>query len=344
MKRHDFSEELSLFLKDYLPEQKNVSPNTAASYSTALKQMLEFAKFQRGIEPSKFRFRDMTETFILEYLEWIETSRGCSTATRNQRLAAVHSFVKYADHECPDSLYEFVKILKIPYKKTSERPVQYLSTDDMALILRQPDTGTAKGRQHRAILSLLYDSAGRAQEIADLKVRNFFPIQKKILLVGKGRKAREIPLTSNTVEILRAHLRERHLLDMDKKDRPLFVNHQRKKLTRAGIAYILNKYAAEARVFSLTIPEKITPHVLRHTKAMHLLQSGVPLHVIQDILGHSDIITTERYAHADLSMKQQALESSEQIKLDPPDEPDPFEDTDMIEWLNAYARECTGKI
>ncbi len=119
MKRPDFSEELSLFLKDYLPEQKNVSPNTAASYSTALKQMLEFAKFQRGIGPSKFKFRDLTETFILEYLEWIETSRGCSAATRNQRLAAVHSFIKYADHECPDSLYEFVKILKIPYKKTS---------------------------------------------------------------------------------------------------------------------------------------------------------------------------------------------------------------------------------
>lgn len=344
MKHSDFSGILSLFLKDYLPEQRNVSPNTVASYSIALKQLLEFAKFQQGIVPSKFSFRHLSEKLILEYLDWIENSRGCSAATRNQRLAAVHSFIKYADHECPDCLSEFVRILNIPYKKISERPIQYLSVDDMALILRQPDTGTAKGRQHRAILCLLYDSAGRAQEIVDLKAKNFFPSQKKILLIGKGRKAREVPLTANTVEILCAHLKERHLHEMNNRDNPLFVNHQNKKLTRAGIAYILNKYAVEARKFSSTIPETVTPHTLRHSKSMHLLQSGVPLHVIQDILGHSDIMTTERYAHADLSMKQQAIESADRIRLEASDEPDIFEDIDIIEWLNAYARECMGNI
>ncbi len=344
MKRSDFASNLSAFLKNYLPEQKNVSPNTIASYSIALKQLLEFAKFHCGIEPARFCFQNLTEAFVLEYLNWIESERKCSVSTRNQRLAAVHSFIKFADHECPDNLFEFVKILEIPYKKIAEHPVQYLSLDDMALILNQPDISTAKGRQHRAILSLLYDSAGRAQEIADLKVRNFFPIQKKILLIGKGCKAREIPLTSNTVDILCGHLRERHLLGMDKRDSPLFVNHQGKKLTRAGIAYILGKYVANARKFSSTIPDKISPHVLRHTKAMHLLQSGVPLHVIQDILGHSDIMTTERYAHADLSMKQQAIEVSERVKLAPPDNSDFHDDADMIEWLTAYARECTGNI
>lgn len=344
MRYSDFSRDLTLFLKDYLPEQRNVSPNTISSYSVALKQLLEFAKFQKGIEPAKFDFQHMNENFVLEYLNWIEKSRKCSISTRNQRLAAIHSFIKFSDHEHPDNLHEFVKILHIPYKRTSERKVQYLSTDDMALILNQPSTKTPQGRQHRAILCLLYDSAGRAQEIVDLKVRNFFPIQGKVLLVGKGRKSREIPLTSNTVEILRAHLRERNLLDTSKRDSPLFVNHQHNRLTRAGIAYILNKYTSQAREYSSTIPERITPHVLRHTKAMHLLQSGVPIHVIQDILGHSDIMTTERYAHADLSMKQKALEAAKLLKAPPVTEMEQFDEPDLIEWLNAYARECTGKI
>lgn len=150
---------------------------------------------------------------------------------------------------------------------------------------------------------MLYDSAERAQEIVDLKVRNSFPIQGKVLLVRKGRKSREIPLISNTVEILRAHLWGWNLLNTSKRDSPLFVNHQHNRLTRAGIAYILNKYTSQAREHSSTIPEKITPHILRHTKAMHLVQAGVPIHVIQDIFGHSDIMTTERYAHADLAIK-----------------------------------------
>lgn len=344
MRCSDFAGDLTRFLKDYLPEQRNVSTNTISSYSVALKQLLEFAKFQKGIEPTKFGFQHVTVNFILEYLNWIETSRGCSISTRNQRLAAIHSFIKFSNHEHPDNLYEFVKILNIPYKKTAERKIQYLSTDDMALILSQPSVKTPQGRQHRAILCLLYDSAGRAQEIVDLKVRNFFPVQGKVLLNGKGRKSREIPLTSNTVEILRVHLQERNLLDISKRDRPLFVNHQHNSLTRAGIAYILSKYTAQARKHSVTIPEKITPHVLRHTKAMHLLQSGVPIHVIQDILGHSDIMTTERYAHADLAMKQKALESAKLLKAPPPSEMDFLDEPDLIEWLNSYARECTGKI
>lgn len=344
MKQSAFSKGLTLFLKDYLPEQRNVSPNTISSYSVALKQLLEFAKFQRGIDPTKFDFQHMTENFILEYLNWIEVNRGCSISTRNQRLAAIHSFVKFSDHEHPEYLHEYVKILNIPYKKTAERKIQYLSTDDMALILNQPNAATSQGRQHRAILCLLYDSAGRAQEIVDLKVRNFFPIQGKVLLVGKGRKSREIPLTSNTVEILRAHLQEWNLLDINKRDTPLFVNHQHNRLTRAGIAYILTKYTSQARKYSSTIPERITPHVLRHTKAMHLLQSGVPLHIIQDILGHSDIMTTEKYAHADLAMNQKALEAAKLLKSPSVTETEQLEEPDLIEWLNAYARECTGKI
>ena len=146
MKQSAFSKGLTLFLKDYLPEQRNVSPNTISSYSVALKQLLEFAKFQRGIDPTKFDFQHMTENFILEYLNWIEVNRGCSISTRNQRLAAIHSFVKFSGHEHQEYLHEYVKILNIPYKKTAERKIQYLSTDDMALILNQPNEATSQGR------------------------------------------------------------------------------------------------------------------------------------------------------------------------------------------------------
>lgn len=125
MRCSDFAGDLTRFLKDYLPEQRNVSPNTISSYSVALKQLLEFAKFQKGIEPTKFGFQHVTENFILEYLNWIETSRRCSISTRNQRLAAIHSFIKFSNHEHPDNLYEFVKILRAYPEINGEREGAY---------------------------------------------------------------------------------------------------------------------------------------------------------------------------------------------------------------------------
>lgn len=126
----------------------------------------------------------------------------------------------------------------------------------------------------------------------------------------------------------------------EKQDRPLFHNHQYAQMTRAGITYILEKYTNRARMFSKTIPTKVTPHIIRHTKAMHMLQAGIPLHVIQDILGHSEITTTQRYARANLEMKKQALEVT---RIDTEsDEPNYLDNKDTLEWLRQYAKECKG--
>ena len=344
MKNPDFSELVSRYFKFYLIEQRNVSPNTAASYSSAISQLMEFAKFHHGISPCKFKYENLTEELVLDYLGWIENDRKCSIATRNQRLAAIHSFVSYIDHESVKSLNEFSKILKIPYKKAPQKQVRYLSTDDVRLILQQPDSKSKKGRQHLTILSLLYDSAGRVQEIADLKIRNLYLAEKKIILTGKGNKSREVPLTNNSVILLANHVKEWNLTGIDAYDRPLFVNHQYKKMTRAGIAYILKKYTDSARKYSTTIPDKVTPHIFRHSKAMHMLQAGVSIINIQDILGHSDIITTQRYAHADMNMKRKAMEMSDLVPQEAKNEVMlPVEDN-LVEWLKNFSKECTDKI
>ena len=340
MRITDFSTHLTAFLADFLPKQRNFSSNTVASYCDAFKLFLRFCAQHKNLQPEKLRLKDLTASLVLDYLRWLEEERHCAISTRNQRLAAIHSFITYVSTEAPENLLEFVKIQKIPFKETAERVMDYLSVDDMTLILRQPNIKTPKGRQHLTILSLLYDSAGRAQEIADLSVRDIPLLKTKVIVTGKGRKVRELPLTSNTLSLLQAHIKEHRLNMPEKQDNPLFSNHQKGKFTRAGIAYVLEKYVSEARQFTKTIPKRVTPHIIRHTKAMHLLQAGIPLHIIQDILGHKDISTTQRYARANLDMKREALEST-QIHLDTEDEFDYLEEQDVLEWLSDYAKACT---
>ena len=284
---------------------------------------------------------------VLDYLRWIENERGCSISTRNQRLAAIHSFVSYIDHESIDTIHELSKILNIPYKKAPQKCIQFLSAEDIKLILQQPDINSRKERQHLTLLSLLYDSAGRAQEIADLKLRSVFLTEKAVILTGKGNKSRQVPLTDNTVTLLANHIEEWHVTGREAYDKPLFLNHQYKKMTRAGVAYILKKYTDLARKQSSTIPSNVTPHILRHSKAMHMLQAGISIQTIQDILGHVDIMTTERYAHADINMKRKAMEQSDLLSQDTKKEivMNTGGDTqDIIEWLKTFSKECIDKI
>ena len=339
MRAIDFSAHLTDFLADYLPKQKNFSGNTVSSYCDTFRLFLRFCKKKKGMIPEKMRLKDLTSSLVIDFLRWLADERKCGITTQNQRLAAIHSFIGYVSTEAPENLLEFVKIQKIPFKKTAERVMDYLSVEDMTLVLRQPNTKTPRGRQHLTILSLLYDSAGRAQEIADLSVRDVPLLKSKVIVTGKGHKVRELPLTTNTLALLNSHVAEHRFDTPSKLDCPLFLNHQKGKYTRAGIAYILEKHVAEARRFSQTQPERVTPHIIRHTKAMHMLQAGIPLNVIQDILGHKDIITTERYARANLAMKEQALESTK-ININLDNEPNHLDDPNILEWLSAYAKEC----
>lgn len=309
----DFAKHLSRFLSEYLPYERNVSPNTIASYRDAFIQYIDYMKEVKGIPLDRLGLKHLTRDCVIGYLKWILETRMCSPATRNYRLAAIHSFCWYLQYAVIEKMEQWQKILTIKAMKTEGAKLNYLSVEGMKLLLKQPDITTINGRRHLAILSLMYDTGARVQEIADLTV-DCVRISHEpytIRLYGKGRKTRIVPLAKEQVRILRQYMNEHHLEDNGNSTSPLFFNNRREKLTRKGIAYILETYSKQARNESPElIPKRISCHSLRHSKAMHLLQAGVNLVYIRDILGHASLQSTDFYARADSKAKREALEKA----------------------------------
>lgn len=309
----DFAKYLGRFLTGYLPYERNVSPNTIASYRDAFVQYIDYMKSVQGVVLDKLTLEKLTRENVAGFLKWILEVRGCSPATRNYRLAAIHSFTNYLQYTVVERLEEWQKIRSIKAVKSAGGTLNYLSTDGIKLLLSQPDTTTGKGRRHLALLSLMYDTGARVQEMADLTVDSVRVSHEPytVRLTGKGRKSRVVPLVREQVEILRGYMEENRLVDGNSASEPLFRNNRLEKLTREGISYVLRTYADMARKESPElIPEKLSCHSLRHSRAMHLLQAGVNLVYIRDILGHVSIQTTDIYARADSKAKREALEKA----------------------------------
>ncbi len=201
------------------------------------------------------------------------------------------------------------KILAIPLRRHARPTVGYLSKEELAEILAQPDMHTSDGRRDAVLLSVLYDTGARVQELIDLSVGDVrLDPPAQLRLLGKGRKMRAVPLMDNTAKLLRDHLQENHIDHSEHFDKPLFQNARHQRLSRSGIRYILQKYLVRARPKLPTLNRTVSPHTLRHAKGMHLLQSGISLDMIRDFLGHVDVKTTQIYARANLEMKRKALE------------------------------------
>jgi len=333
VKPTDFARHLSSFLGSHLPGIRNVSANTIFSYRDTYRLLLVYCERYRGIKIERLSLAELTEDIIIGFLEWVQQERKCCIATRNQRLAAIHALFRYIQAEAPANLAKSQSILAIPLKKCPKPVVQFLSPEVVRLILEQPDKNTYSGRRDLSILGLLYDTGARVQELVDLTVRNVRLDKPSIItLTGKGRKERHVPLMTNTVELIARYIKENELIQRGLNSY-LFVNRQGKKFNRAGIAYILDKYVSQARKISCVIPESITPHTFRHSKAMHLFQSGVPLVYIRDFLGHADIGTTDIYARADTEMKRKALESA-YPEMTATVLPDWNLDRGLLDWLN----------
>lgn len=273
---------------------------------------------------------------ILSFLEWVQEERGCSISTRNQRLAAIHAFFRYAQVQEPKYMIFYQKILLIPFKKSRQNFVSHLTPEQTKELLSLPNDGTKKGRRNMTLLSVLYDTGARVQELCDLRVRNLrIEAPAIITLTGKGRKTRHVPILTNTESLLQAYLTENNLLHNSKQDAPLFVNQHQEKLTRGGVNYILQKYVKMLSEKRKDLPRKITPHTLRHTKAMHLYQSGVSLIYIRDILGHADISTTDIYARSDTESKRKVLENAyPDITPNGCSELEWNSDQDLLDFLN----------
>ncbi len=337
MKENDFPRHLTGFLSQYLPGQKNVSTHTIASYRDTFKLFLTFCEKERGLFPEKLTMQLISKEVVVGFLDWIEKERKSSISTRNQRLAALHSFFRYIQKEFPDNLYEMQKILSIPSKKKSKPMISYLTGDEMKILLEQPDASTRAGRRDLVLMAVLYDTAARVQELIDLKVKDIRLSNPAVItLHGKGQKTRQVPIMGKTKELLEKYVDERKLnRGIAELENLLFVNQKQQKLSRWGISYIINKYVKMARqnpAFTVGFP--VTPHVFRHSKSMHLLQSGVYLVYIRDFLGHSDCSTTEVYAKADSEMKRKAI-ASVYHDLMPVGLPNWEDDGSLMKWLNS---------
>lgn len=338
----DFAKHLSRFFSEYLPHERNVSPNTITSYRDAFVQFINYMKEVKETALDKLTLERFTHSNVIDYLKWVMEERKCSSATRNYRLAALHSFAFYLQYTVIERMEEWQRILSIKVIQSGRKAPNYLSTEAIKLLLAQPDTSTWQGRRHLAILSLMYDTGARVQELADITVDSVRISHEPytIRLVGKGRKGRIVPLVKEQVAILREYMEENLLNDSNRALQPLFCNSRHEKLTREGITYVLKIYADMARCESPElIPERLSCHSLRHSKAMHLLQAGINLIYIRDILGHVSIQTTDVYARADSKAKREALEKAYKNLAPERDADREWERSkSLLDWLKGFKR------
>ena len=301
---------MTSFLTHYLAAQRNVSPNTIKAYRDVFTLLLRFCRDVQGIAPERLRLEQIDVSFVEAFLDYLERERKVFTPhTKSSARSLTRILPICSGGRTRPYASRCEKILAIPLRRHARPTVGYLSKEELAEILAQPDLHTPEGRRDAVMLSVLYDTGSRVQELVDLSVGDArLDPPAQIRLLGKGRKMRAVPLMANTVLLLRSHMQENQLDHPEQFDKPLFHNARHERLTRSGIRYILHKYVVLARSKCPSLNRTVSPHTLRHTKGMHLLQSGVSLDMIRDFLGHEDAKTTQIYARANLEMKRRALE------------------------------------
>ncbi|WPV69651.1 tyrosine-type recombinase/integrase [Chitinophaga sp. LS1] len=339
MKQTQFAKYLTYFMVKYLVGERGCSKNTVAAYRDAISLFIIHMRDNHYIKVDHLEFIDITQERIVGFLEWLETERKCSISTRNVRLAAIHAFVRFLIYKSPDYMEEWQRILAIKVKRAPKATVVYLGADGMKLLLAQPDTSTPKGRRDLTLLSLMYDCAGRVQEIADLvPARVNFGKPTLLRVTGKGNKTRLIPLSDQATASLKIYMQENRLLEGKATEYPLFSNGRGSKLTLMAITMILKKYSAAARkINQALIPANVSPHSLRHSKAMMLQQNGVNLICIRDFLGHESVTTTEIYARIDNRQKREAIEKTS-LSPDLSEDPSWQKDKGLLNWLESLAK------
>lgn len=331
--RDDLGRHLRHFLADYLPRQRNASPRTIEAYRDALKLLLQFASRLRGNSVADLSFEDLHRETVLAFLESIESERHNAVTTRNHRLAVIRSFFRFVSSTSPEAIDQGKQILAIPWKRAASRSIDYLTLDEVAALLAEISTRSPEGRRDDALLRFLYNTGARVQEalgvlVSDLRLET----SPFVVLRGKGRKERLCPLWPDTVERLRSVLAD-HGSRLDETF-PVFAHPDGKPLTRFGVRYILAKYVRQASERHPGLARKrIHPHTIRHTTAMHLLQSGVDLNTIRCWMGHASVVTTNRYVEIDLEMKRRAL--GELTPVRGPSASAPGPDPGLIAWLES---------
>jgi integrase/recombinase XerD len=297
---------LQAFFTEHLLAHKRASPQTMAAYRDAFRLLLQFVRDNQGIEPSALRVSDLDAPLILAFLDHLEQHRHNSARSRNARLAALRSFFRLVALHDPCSVGVVTRVMAIPLKRVDKRLVGYLTRPEIEALLDAPDRRQWIGRRDQALLLTYYNSGARLSELTTLRQNQVnFGASAFLNLMGKGRKQRTVPLWPKTARVLQAWFRELEKLRTEW----AFPNVRGSALSSDGVNYILQQAVRRAAMTCPSLRGKhVTPHMLRHTTAMHLLQSGVDMAVIALWLGHESMETTHIYVEADLAMKEQALQ------------------------------------
>jgi site-specific recombinase XerD len=294
------------FLDVYLPRQRNLSPNTVRSYRTVLNLFVDYLVDVRQLTFSKIGFDCIERTMIAGFLSWLEDSRLCSANTRNQRLAALSSFLSFVAADDVSLAVPSMEASKVPCAKAPVKQLQYLRQEAVRALLAQPDRLKPKGIRDSLILVMLYDTAARITELLTLKVADIKLDLKHpyVILTGKGEKSRSVPLMERTVAHIRLYNTMYHASSETHSDNLFYtkINGVCCPMSYENASKMIAGYGRQAAATCPEVPAKIHAHLLRSTRAMHLYQDGVPLSYIKDLLGHSNINTTSIYAMADLGM------------------------------------------
>lgn len=322
---------ITSFFTRHLAAERDASGHTIASYRDAFRLLLHHVADQTRRPVTRLTIQDLEPSRILAFLDHLEQHRGNSVRTRNARLAAIRSFFSYVVTQEPALAAHAQRVLYIPFKKGPGKLLGYLSEEEVRALLAQPDRTTPQGRRDYLTLALLYDTAARVQELVDLQPQDFrLERMPLVRITGKGRKQRIVPLLPATAKLVGDHLAETERSPDE--TTPLLRNYRGYPMTRSGVAFLLDKYRRSASEALPSLRRRgISPHTLRHTKAMNLLQAGVSPVTIKDILGHAHLKTIDIYVQADLEMKRKAIEGT----------PSPVEsqprahrrEPDLLRWL-----------
>jgi len=311
---HDLSlfRTIRRFLTEYLPRVRNCSENTCRSYRTALDQFVSFAASRRGVGLAEVTFEDFSVETMQSYLVNLGSERKCAARTRNHRLKSIRSFVAYAAADDISVVAMKQSLGSIALEAESDGTgIRHMTEATVRDLLATPDITTSKGRRDRALLVFMYDTACRVQEavgvtLSDLRLED----QPSVVLTGKGRKSRTVPLMANTVKILRGYVAEFHGKATDGSLFYTVWNGSRKKMTEDNVRKLFSHYGKRADMREMKARGGLHPHLMRHSRAMHLYENGMSLELLSQWLGHAQLETTLIYAQADAEMKRKAIEAA----------------------------------
>ncbi len=324
------------FFEHHLVSERGLSGHTVLAYRDAVKLFLEFATQRCGKPCTKLTIEDLSADMVRRFLEHLERSRHNVVRTRNNRLAAIHSLFRYLAAVEPRHLARCQSVLAVAFKRQVQAVPEYLEREEVLSIMQHIDLRNPLGRRDDALFRMLYNTGMRAQELVTLNVNHVrFSRPYYVHIHGKGHKDRTCPLWRETVQALKGYLEERSVRFTDAT--PLFVNSEGERITRFGVRYVVrHRISTAAKDCPSLLTRKVSPHTLRHTTAMHLLQSGVDLNMIRSWLGHASIETTHGYVEIDLEMKRKTLQSCQRLlPKQRQGQPSWQRNTDILQWLEG---------